>query len=72
VLECGQWIHPRQSADAGHGRVGDHPVRLYNGDGIRTSKTVAGDTREYALDVAASLPVVISDTEAVYLYGLDR
>jgi RHS repeat-associated protein len=43
----------------------------YNGDGVRTSKTVAGDTTEYALDLVATLPVVISDTEAVYLYGLD-
>jgi hypothetical protein len=39
---------------------------------VRTSKTVAGDTTEYVLDLAATLPVVISDTEAVYLYGLDR
>jgi YD repeat-containing protein len=43
----------------------------YNGDGIRTSKTVAGDTTQYVLDLAATLPVVISDTQAVYLYGLD-
>jgi len=43
----------------------------YNGDGVRTSKTVAGVTTEYVLDLAATLPVVISDTEAVYLYGLD-
>ncbi|HUW95222.1 MAG TPA: hypothetical protein VMW58_05505 [Anaerolineae bacterium] len=43
----------------------------YNGDGVRTSKTVPGDTTEYVLDLAATLPVVISDTEAVYLYGLD-
>jgi YD repeat-containing protein len=43
----------------------------YNGDGIRTSKTVTGDTTHYVLDLAATLPVVISDTEAVYLYGLD-
>ena len=42
----------------------------YNGDGVRTSKTIAGDTTEYVLDLAAMLPVVISDTEAVYLYGL--
>jgi RHS repeat-associated protein len=49
------------------------------GDGARscrgrtpsTSKTVSGDTTEYVLDLAATLPVVISDTEAVYLYGLD-
>jgi len=43
----------------------------YNGDGVRTSKTVAKDTTQYVLDLAATLPVVISDTEAVYLYGLD-
>jgi hypothetical protein len=28
-------------------------------------------TTQYVLDLAATLPVVISDTEAVYLYGLD-
>jgi RHS repeat-associated protein len=43
----------------------------YNADGVRTSKTVAGDTTECVLDLAATLPVVISDTQAVYLYGLD-
>ena len=43
----------------------------YNGDGVRTSKTVSGVTTEYVLDLAVTLPVVISDTEAVYLYGLD-
>jgi hypothetical protein len=51
----------------------------YNGDGARTcgepsrtiSKTVDGATSDYVLDLAASLPVVISDTEAIYLYGLD-
>ncbi len=43
----------------------------YNGDGTRTSKTIGGDTTQYVLDLAATLPVVISDTDAVYLYGLD-
>ena len=43
----------------------------YNGDGARASKTVDSTTTQYALDLAASLPVVISDTEAVYLYRLD-
>jgi RHS repeat-associated protein len=32
---------------------------------------VDGDTAQYVLDLAATLPVVVSDTEAVYLYGLD-
>jgi hypothetical protein len=36
-----------------------------------TSKTVDSATTQYVLDLAATLPVVISDTEAVYLYGLD-
>ena len=33
--------------------------------------TVSGDTTEYVLDLAATLPVAISDTEAAYLCGLD-
>jgi RHS repeat-associated protein len=37
---------------------------------VRTRKTVGGHTTQYALDLATTLPVVISDTEAVYLYGL--
>jgi RHS repeat-associated protein len=32
---------------------------------------VDGDTTQYVLDLAATLPVVVSGTEAVYLYGLD-
>jgi RHS repeat-associated protein len=32
---------------------------------------VSGDTTQYVLDLATTLPVVVSDTEAVYLYGLD-
>jgi uncharacterized protein RhaS with RHS repeats len=51
----------------------------YNADRVRAcgersrtiSKTVGGDTTQYVPDLAATLPVVISDTEAVYLYGLD-
>jgi RHS repeat-associated protein len=43
----------------------------YNGDGLRTSKTVDGISTQYVLDLATTLPVVISDTDAIYLYGLD-
>ena len=32
---------------------------------------MSGEPTQYILDLAATLPVVISDTEAVYLYGLD-
>jgi hypothetical protein len=42
-----------------------------NGDGVRTSKPIGEHTRQYVLELAATLPVVISDTEGVYLYGLD-
>ena len=35
------------------------------------SKTVGETTTDYVLDLATTLPVVISDTDAVYLYGLD-
>jgi hypothetical protein len=47
------------------------PQPKHNGDGVRTSETVSGDTTQYIQDLAATLPVVISDTEAVCLYGLD-
>ena len=32
---------------------------------------MSGDTTQSLLDLAATLPVVISDTDAMYLYGLD-
>ena len=42
------------------------------GEHSRTiSKTVAGETTAYVLDLMPTLPVVIRETEAVYLYGLD-
>ena len=49
----------------------------YNGDGAcperkrRICKVVGGAPTEYLVDLVATLPVVISDTEAVYIYGLD-
>jgi hypothetical protein len=35
------------------------------------AETVHGATTDYVLDLAATLPMVASDTHAVYLYGLD-
>jgi hypothetical protein len=62
----------RSAASGRWGTDGSLTSQLaYNGDGVRTSKTVDGDTTEYVLDLMATLPEVISDTEAVYLYGLD-
>ena len=40
----------------------DRAQFAYNGDGARTSKTVSGDTAQYVLDLAATLPVVVSGT----------
>jgi RHS repeat-associated protein len=34
-------------------------------------KTIGAATTDYVVDLAATLPVVISDTDALYLYGLD-
>ncbi len=43
----------------------------YNGDGVRVGRTVGAAATNCLVDLAATLPVVISDTDAVYLYGLD-
>jgi RHS repeat-associated protein len=44
----------------------------YNGDGLRVSHTPAGQTAaNYIWDVAASLPVVLTDGTNTYVYGLD-
>ena len=36
----------------------------YNGDGIRTSRTIASTTVDYVWDLNASLPVVLEDSDA--------
>jgi RHS repeat-associated protein len=59
----------RAAAELGQGSFTTQVA--WNDDRVRTSKTVSGDTTQYVLDLAATLPVVVSDTEAVYLYGLD-
>jgi RHS repeat-associated protein len=38
---------------------------------VRVGETIGATTTDYVVDLAATLPVVISDTDAVYLYGLD-
>jgi hypothetical protein len=42
----------------------------YNGDGVRTRQTISGTANRYVQDLAAPLPVVLSDTNAIYVYGL--
>ncbi len=48
---------------------------MYNGDGVRVSKTVNGVSTAYVQDLAAPLPVVLVETtggqDTLYLYGLD-
>jgi RHS repeat-associated protein len=41
----------------------------YDGDGIRTSKTVAGLAQPMVWDRSGSLPMLLSDGDASYLYG---
>jgi hypothetical protein len=36
-------------------------LHAHNGDGVRTSKMVTGEATECAVDLAASLPVVITE-----------
>src|SRR5581483_11501658 len=43
----------------------------YNGDGLRMSHTVSGNTTSYTWDAASRLPVVLQDGTNTYVYGLD-
>lgn len=43
----------------------------YNGDGVRVKKRAGNKTTDYVLDTNRSLPVVLHDGDAFYLYGLD-
>ena len=44
----------------------------YNGDGLRTSRTIASTTVDYVWDLNAALPVVLEDSDGSrYVYGLD-
>jgi RHS repeat-associated protein len=45
---------------------------VYNGDGLRVSRTVGTATTSYTWDVASALPVIIQDSAGnSYVYGLD-
>lgn len=44
---------------------------VYNGDGLRMSHTIGGQTTNYTWDVATDLPVVLHDGTNTYVYGLD-
>ena len=44
----------------------------YDGDGVRTSKTVGGVTTPFAWDESAGLPLMLDDATTSYLYGAGR
>ena len=45
---------------------------VYNGDGLRTSRTIGGTTRTFAWGNATGMPVILRDSAGNrYLYGLD-
>jgi RHS repeat-associated protein len=41
----------------------------YNGEGLRTSQTIAGTTSYFAWDVTEELPLILSDGTNSYVYG---
>ena len=52
--------------------VGGVPIEyVYNGDGLRTVQSVDGVETAFTWDLASPLAHVISDTDALYLHGLD-
>jgi RHS repeat-associated protein len=45
---------------------------VYNGGGLRTSRTIGGVTTSYAWDLSSGLPQVLQDSSGnKYIYGLD-
>jgi hypothetical protein len=46
-------------------------VQADDGWPSEVGKIVGTTTTQYVLNLAVALPAVISDTEAIYLYGLD-
>lgn len=45
---------------------------MYNGDGLRASRTLAATTISYVWDVGSGLPSILQDSdENTYVYGLD-
>jgi RHS repeat-associated protein len=51
--------------------AGYYATYVYNGDGLRTSKTVNGTTNPYTWDTSADTPLLLSDGTNSYIYGPD-
>jgi RHS repeat-associated protein len=43
---------------------------VYNGDGVRMSRTIGGQAVSYTWDVAAGMPFLLQDGTNTYVYGL--
>jgi|tagenome__1003787_1003787.scaffolds.fasta_scaffold20988994_6 RHS repeat-associated protein len=50
---------------------GSGATYAYNGDGLRTAKTVGGTTSGFAWDISGSLPLQLTDGADAYVYGPD-
>ena len=48
---------------------GTSTTYAYNGDGVRTAKTVNGTTTPFAWDLSGHLPMLLSDGTNAYIYG---
>jgi RHS repeat-associated protein len=64
------WDHENRLTSTSIG--GTSGSYTYNGDGLRMSRTIGGQTVSYKWDVASALPNVIQDSAGnSYVYGLD-
>jgi len=50
---------------------GNQASYAYDGDGLRTSKTVAGSKTEFTWDEVGSTPMMLADGTSFYVYGPD-
>ncbi len=62
---------PKTAADRYSYLSGAVPVATYeyNGDGLRTSKTVGATTSSFAWDTNGELPMLLSNTATSFIYG---
>jgi RHS repeat-associated protein len=49
--------------------AGNFTSYVYNGDGLRTSKTTGASTSTFTWDTTAGIPLLLSDGSTSYLYG---
>ncbi|HWC31181.1 MAG TPA: hypothetical protein VG845_13960, partial [Dehalococcoidia bacterium] len=62
------WDHENRMTQAVIG--GTTSTYAYNGDGVRTNRTIAGSPVNYVWDVAADMPYLLQDGTNTYVWGL--